>query len=81
MRSLRYQLRVPRFPVHRELDHFQWEESDVDRERLEPLADTEFTQDAHNLILVAGTGKTRLATTPIASDIANKPYSLVRIAC
>ena len=64
VRSLRYQLRVARFPVHRELDHFQWEESDVDRERLEPLADAEFTRDAHNLILVGGTGtgKTHLAT-------------------
>ncbi len=64
VRSLRYQLRVARFPVHRELDHFQWEESDVDRERVEPLASAEFTQDAHNLILVGGTGtgKTHLAT-------------------
>jgi DNA replication protein DnaC len=64
VRSLRYQLRVARFPIHRELDHFQWEESEVDRERIELLADAEFTQDANNLILVGGTGtgKTHLAT-------------------
>lgn len=64
VRSLRYQLRVARFPVHRELDHFRWEESGVDREYIEPLANAEFTQDAHNLILVGGTGtgKTHLAT-------------------
>ncbi|MFN2231250.1 MAG: ATP-binding protein, partial [Anaerolineae bacterium] len=27
VRSLRYQLRTARFPIHRELDHFQWDES------------------------------------------------------
>lgn len=64
VRSLRYQLRTARFPIHRELDHFQWTESEVDRERIEPLASAEFTQAAHNLILVGGTGtgKTHLAT-------------------
>jgi DNA replication protein DnaC len=55
VRSLRYQLRVARFPIHRELDHFQWEESDVKRELIEPLANGEFTQEANNLILVGST--------------------------
>ncbi|MCG6869981.1 MAG: IS21-like element helper ATPase IstB [Gammaproteobacteria bacterium] len=64
VRSLRYQLRVARCPLHRELDHFQWEESDVERALVEPLANGKFTQEAHNLILVGGTGtgKTHLAT-------------------
>jgi DNA replication protein DnaC len=64
VRSLRYQLRVARFPIHRELDHFQWEESDVKRELVEPLANGEFTQEATNVILVGGTGtgKIHLAT-------------------
>lgn len=64
VRSLHYQLRVARFPLHRELDDFQWEESEVERERIESLANADFTQDAHNLILVGGTGtgKTHLAT-------------------
>ncbi|MES9822611.1 MAG: IS21-like element helper ATPase IstB [Candidatus Thiodiazotropha sp.] len=64
VRSLRYQLRVARFPIHRELDHFQWDEAEVDREQIESLANAEFTQEAHNLILVGGTGtgKTHLAT-------------------
>jgi DNA replication protein DnaC len=63
VRSLRYQLRVARFPIHRELDHFQWEESEVKRELIEPLANGEFTKEANNLILVGGTGtgKTHLA--------------------
>ena len=64
VRSLRYQLRVARFPVHRELDHFRWDESDVEQDLIETLAKAEFTQEAHNLILVGGTGtgKTHLAT-------------------
>jgi len=64
VRSLRYQLRVARFPIHRELDHFQWEKSEVERALVEPLASAEFTQEAHNLIGVGGTGtaKTQLAT-------------------
>jgi DNA replication protein DnaC len=64
VRSLRYQLRAARFPIHREFDHFQWDEWDVERTRIESLASAEFTQEAHNLILVGGTGtgKTHLAT-------------------
>lgn len=64
VRSLRYQLRVARFPIHRELDHFQWEDSEIERERIEPLINAAFTEEAHNLILVGGTGtgKTHLAT-------------------
>jgi len=64
IRSLQYQLRVARFPVHRELDHFRWEEADVDRQQIENLAPAQFTETAHNLILVGGTGtgKTHLAT-------------------
>ena len=62
VRSLRYQLRAARFPIHRAFDHFQWDESDADRTLIESLASAEFTQEAHNLILVGGTGKTHLAT-------------------
>jgi DNA replication protein DnaC len=64
VRSLRYQLRAARFPIHREFDHFQWDEADVERALIEFLASAEFTQEAHNLILVGGTGtgKTHPAT-------------------
>lgn len=64
IRSLQYQLRVARFPVHRELDHFRWDEADVDHQQIENLASAQFTETAHNLILVGGTGtgKTHLAT-------------------
>ncbi len=64
VRSLHYQLRVARFPLHRALDSFQWDETEIDRAPIEQLANAQFTETAHNLILVGGTGtgKTHLAT-------------------
>ncbi|WP_419606183.1 IS21-like element helper ATPase IstB, partial [Thiolapillus sp.] len=64
VRSLNYQLRIARFPIRRELDSFEWAESNVDQATFETLAEGHFTSQAHNLILVGGTGtgKTHLAT-------------------
>jgi len=64
VRSLNYQLRVARFPIRRELDSFEWTESGGDQTTIETLAEGDFTAQAHNLILVGGTGtgKTHLAT-------------------
>ena len=64
MRSVRYQMNVARFPVHRDLAGFDFEVSKVDRKLVMTLADTSFTEQAHNAVLVGGpgTGKTHLAT-------------------
>lgn len=63
-RSLRYQLHVARFPIHRDLASFDWSESGVSQGQIEQLATAQFMESAHNLILVGGTGsgKTHLAT-------------------
>lgn len=63
-RSLRYQLRVAKFPVHRDLDSFLWPESPVLEQQIRQLATGAFMSEAHNQILVGGTGtgKTHLAT-------------------
>lgn len=63
-RSLRYQLHVAKFPVHRDLDSFKWAESPVLEQQIRQLATGAFMEAAHNLILVGGTGtgKTHLAT-------------------
>jgi DNA replication protein DnaC len=63
-RSLRYQLKAARFPVHRDLNGFDWTETPVPRAQIEQLASAGFMESAHNLILVGGTGtgKTHLAT-------------------
>ena len=63
-RSLAYQLKVARFPIHRDLIAFNWQETPLPRAQIEQLASAAFMDSAHNLILVGGTGtgKTHLAT-------------------
>lgn len=63
-RSLRYQLHVAKFPVHRDLDSFLWAESPLPEQHIRQLASGAFMEEAYNLILVGGTGtgKTHLAT-------------------
>jgi len=63
-RSLAYQLKAARFPMHRDLGGFQWQESPLAQARIEQLAQGGYMDTAHNLILVGGTGtgKTHLAT-------------------
>lgn len=63
-RSLRYQLKAAKFPIHRDLAGFDWSETPLQQAQIEQLASTNFMETAHNLILVGGTGtgKTHLAT-------------------
>lgn len=62
-RSLRYQLKAARFPIHRDLTGFDWSETPLDAARIQQLAKGHYLETAHNLILVGGTGtgKTHLA--------------------
>lgn len=61
---LRYQMKSARFPHHRDLTNFDWQESPLSVEQVRQLASGEYLESAHNLILVGGTGtgKTHLAT-------------------
>jgi DNA replication protein DnaC len=63
-RSLRYQLSAAKFPIHRDMVGFEWQESPVSQAQIQQLASAAFMEEAHNLILVGGTGtgKTHLAT-------------------
>jgi DNA replication protein DnaC len=63
-RSLRYQLKAARFPMHRDLVDFVWSETPLPRAQIEQLATAGFMDQARNLILVGGTGtgKSHLAT-------------------
>lgn len=63
-RKLRYQVKAARFPHHRDLTGFKWAESTLSQSCIEQLATAAFTDTAHNLILVGGTGtgKTHIAT-------------------
>lgn len=64
LRSIRYQMHSARFPIHRDLAGFDFEQSKVDRRQILGFATTEFTEKAENLVLIGGTGtgKSHLAT-------------------
>jgi len=64
LRSIRYQMHLARFPVHRDLAGFDFSASSVDQPLITQLATCAFTDGAHNVVLVGGTGtgKTHLAT-------------------
>jgi len=63
-RSLRYQLSAAKFPIHRDMVAFEWQESPLPQAQIQQLASAAFMEEAHNLIFVGGTGtgKTHLAT-------------------
>ncbi len=63
MRSVRNQLHLARFPLHRDLTGFQFEGTPIDQALIARLADASFTEAAHNVVFVGGpgTGKTHLA--------------------
>ena len=64
LRSVRYQMHAARFPLHRDLAGFEFEQSKVDRRQIEQFATLAFTERAENIVLIGGTGtgKTHLAT-------------------
>lgn len=73
IRSINYQLRLARFPVYRDLAGFDFEQSKVDTRLITALSDLSFTDQAHNIVLIGGTGtgKTHLATALSVNGIAH----------
>ncbi len=63
-RSYEYQLRLARFPVPRDLDSFDFKESEVNETRFRQLYAGDYLTTARNIVLVGGTGtgKSHLAT-------------------
>ncbi|HTT09295.1 MAG TPA: IS21-like element helper ATPase IstB [Burkholderiaceae bacterium] len=64
MRSVSHQRHAAKFPAHRDLAGFDFDASPVDRKLVLQLAELTFTEAAHNVVLIGGTGtgKTHLAT-------------------
>ena len=73
MRSIRYQLHVAKFPIHRSLADFDFSQSKVDQKLIEQLSSLSFTEAAHNVVLIGGTGtgKSHLATALAVSGITH----------
>jgi DNA replication protein DnaC len=64
MRSIAYQMKAARFPIHRSLLDFDFKQAKVDETLIDELGTFDFTKSASNVVLVGGTGtgKTHLAT-------------------
>ena len=69
MRSISHQMKTARFPLHRDLAGFDFAASPVDKALIQKLSDLSFTQDAHNVVLIGGPGKTHLATALSVSGV------------
>jgi len=56
VRAIRYQMRLARFPHHKDFATFDFNASSLSKSDIEPYCNGEFTDKAHNIILVGGTG-------------------------
>lgn len=63
VRSIQYQMRIAKFPHHKDFATFDYSAAAITQIQIDPYCSGQFTQDAHNLILVGGTGagKTHIA--------------------
>ena len=64
VRSINYQLKVARFPAHRDLAGFDFDQSSVSVSLIKALHQCDFLDESQNVVFVGGpgTGKTHLAT-------------------
>jgi DNA replication protein DnaC len=64
VRSIAYQLKAARFPTYKDLAGFDFGASEINEALVRQLHRCEFTDGAHNVVLIGGpgTGKTHVAT-------------------
>lgn len=64
VRSINYQMKIAKFPTHRDLAGFDFEQCAVNQDLITALHRCEFMDESQNIVLVGGpgTGKTHLAT-------------------
>lgn len=83
VRSINYQTHAAKFPVHRDIDHFDFEASVVDKNRIQALYAGQFIAEKRNLIFVGGTGTGKshlaiaLATQAIQNNRKARFYNVV----
>ncbi len=71
MRSIRYQLNAGKFPIPRHLADFDFNQSKAERGLIKQLSTLAFTDAAHNVVFIGGTGtgKSHLATAIAVNGI------------
>jgi len=64
VRSINYQMKIARFPAHRDLAGFDFKQGTISAGQVKALHRCEFLDDTENIVLVGGpgTGKTHIAT-------------------
>ena len=64
VRSINYQMKIAKFPAHRDLSGFDFKQSTISEGQVKALHRCEFLDDTENIVLVGGpgTGKTHIAT-------------------
>lgn len=72
-RSINYQMGIAKFPVPRNLDGFNFTESEVKEEQIRGLYEGHFVDDKRNIVLVGGTGtgKSHLAIAISSQAVRN----------
>ena len=85
MRSISHQMKVARFPIHRDLAGFDFtleSAKDLDESQIDKLAKLEFVDTAQNVVFIGGpgTGKTHLATAIGVAGITQRGLR-VRFYC
>ncbi len=72
-RSIRYRMGLAKFPVDKDLDHFEFTASPVNEMQVRHLYDGNFLSDHTNVIMVGGTGtgKTHLGIAIAKQSIRN----------
>jgi DNA replication protein DnaC len=73
IRSIRYRMGNAKFPVEKDLDHFEFTETPVNEQQVRTLYEGSFLHGRSNIILVGGTGtgKTHLAIAIARQAIRN----------
>ena len=82
VRSIAYQMTAARFPAHRDLAGFRFDEAAVDEALVRKLHSTEFTETASNVVFIGGpgSGKTHLATS-LGIEAVRQHGKRVRFHC
>jgi len=73
VRSIQYQMRIAKFPHHKDFATFDHGAATVTKAQIDPFCSGQFTDDAHNIILVGGTGtgKTHISIA-LGTNLVNR---------